>query len=308
MPNFKMLQSVFTQAAALGVLIPNELKNLHDVLNEFVTVADGLVTSADNTGCCDELTVVDAVKVAALSKVVNSFRDQICELNQPSIEVSLSIFDRHGEPYASRVVNLAAAGVSDVVDHAAQAVLLHRAGKNMGSVMDELESALVVYDVIPDEGDWPLSGSTANVRIDLESIDIATGPVYGGATAASGKRALVDRSMLRGAPVHHMCVAYPGGGKFGIPPEATRDGAERLIRELGMVPMNLVVETQELGPDTLPGGCLTVSLPGNAVLVGEISDVMKYAAEHWDLRFRSLHPAEQSEVVDRMVRTVCADR
>ncbi|MDI2144941.1 hypothetical protein KBJ94_23105 [Pseudomonas sp. ITA] len=308
MPNFTMLKSVFTQAAALGVLIPNELKNLPDVLNEFVTVADGLVTSAENTGCCDELTVVDAVKVAALSKVVNSFRDQICELNQPSIEVSLSIFDRHGEPYASRVVNLAAAGVSDVVDHAAQAVLLHRAGKNMGSVMDELESALVVHDVIPDEGDWPLSGSTANVRIDLESIDGATGPVYGGATAASGKRALVDRSMLLGAPVHHMCVAYPGGGKFGIPPEATRDGAECLIRKLGMVPMNLVVETQELGPDTLPGGCLTVSLPGNAVLVGEISDVMKYAAEHWDLRFRSLHPAEQSEVVDRMVRTVCADR
>lgn len=308
MPNFKMLQSVFTQAAALGVLIPNELKNLPDTLNEFVTVADGLVNSADNTGCCDELTVVDAVRVTALSKVVNSFRDEICELSQPSVEVSLSVFDRHGEPYASRVLYLAAAGVTDIVDHAAQAVQLHRAGKNMGSVMDELESALVVYDVIPDEGDWPLSGSTANVRIDLESIDIATGPVYGGATAASGKRALVDRSMLRGAPVHHMYVAYPGGGKFGIPPEATRDGAERLIRELGMVPMNLVVETQELGPDKLPEVSLTVSLPGNAVLIGDISDVVIYAAEHWDLRFRSLHPAEQSEVVDRMVRTVCADR
>lgn len=101
---------------------------------------------------------------------------------------------------------------------------------------------------------------------------------------------------------------YPGGGNFGIPPEATRDGAERLIRELGMVPMNLVVETLTLGPDKLPEFSLTVSLPGNAVLIGEISDVVKYVAEHWDLRFRSLHPAEQSGLVDRMVRTVCADR
>ncbi|MBV7547530.1 hypothetical protein KW849_14655 [Pseudomonas sp. PDM26] len=308
MPNFIMLQSVFTQAAALGILIPDELKKLPGLLDEFISIADGLITSADGTGCCDELTVVDAAKVTELSQVVSSLRDDISTPNLPSIGVSLSIFDCHGEPYASRVVNLAAAGVSDVVDHAAQAVLLHRAGKNMGSVMDELESALVVYDVIPEEGDWPLSGCTANVSIGLESIDIETGPVYGGATASSGKNALVDRSMLRGAPVHHISVAYPGGGKLGIPPEATQDGAERLIRELGLVPLNLVVETQELGTDCVADVRLTVSLPGSAVLIGEISDVVKYAAEHWDLRFRSLHPAEQSELVDRMVRTVGANR
>ncbi|MNG23111.1 hypothetical protein D3C84_1076750 [compost metagenome] len=68
------------------------------------------------------------------------------------------------------------------------------------------------------------------------------------------------------------------------------------------------METQELGTDCVADVRLTVSLPGSAVLIGEISDVVKYAAEHWDLRFRSLHPAEQSELVDRMVRTVGANR
>ncbi|WP_095158167.1 hypothetical protein [Pseudomonas sp. Irchel 3E13] len=300
------LQSLYTSAEAHGITVPGSLKRLPDALHEFLNRAVDLINSADATGCCGESTVVDAEKVQALSELANAFRDDWATANPPSVEVSLSIFDRHGDPYAQRSLPLAAAAVSDIVDHATQAVLLSRSGQPMGSVLDDLESALVTYDVIPEEGEVPLTGCTVEVLIEIESLDIQDGPQYGGAVLASGKRVLVDRGQLPGAPVRLMHVAHPDARKYGIPDEATYDGAERLLRDLKLVPENLKLETRDLQDDSGGEITLSVKLPACAIYIGDLSVVRKYAATHWDLRFHAHSAAEQSEIVDRFVRTACA--
>lgn len=300
------LQSLYASAAAHGITVPDPLKRLPDALHEFVNRAFDLINSADATGCCGALTVVDAEKVQALSELANAFRDDWTMVTPPSVKVSLSIFDRHGDPYTQRSLALAAAGVSDIVDHAAQAVLLNRSGQPMGSVLDELESALVTYDVIPEEGEVPLSGCTVEVIIEVESLDIQNGPQYGGAVLASGKRVLVDRGQLSGSPVRLIHVAHPDASKYGIPDQATYDGAERLIRELKLVPENMKLETCDLQDDSGGEITLTVKLPASAIYIGELSEVRKYAATHWNLRFHAQSAAEQSELVDRFIRIACA--
>lgn len=303
-----LLQQHLQSAIAQGMTVSSALKSLPQLLSDLVGHAVDLVNSANNAGCCDELTVVDSEKVNTLADFLQPLREEGFVPSIPDVEVSVSIFDSHGDVYGHRTVAVVAHGLSDIIDHAAQAVLLHRSDSEMGTVLDELELALITYDVIPDEGGLPLSGCTVEVKLEVASIDIEEGPMYGGAFLDNGKRALVDRSVLQGIPVHQMSVHYPDARKYGIPDEATLDGADRLIRDLGLIPVNLDLKTKDLGDDSGGDICFIVKLPATAVFIGDIGQVEKYSAEHWDLRFQSLSASEQSEVVNRYVRTVCATR
>ena len=64
------------------------------------------------------------------------------------ITVDLNIFNDDGDIVDGTTAELTRDQISDIVDHASQLILLRRAGKDISSVLDELDAALAVADVI----------------------------------------------------------------------------------------------------------------------------------------------------------------
>ncbi len=68
------------------------------------------------------------------------------------ITINLNIFDDAGNQVDSTTCPLTEAQISDIIDHASQAILVRRRFPvEVGNVLDELENALEVCDVINKE-------------------------------------------------------------------------------------------------------------------------------------------------------------
>ena len=68
--------------------------------------------------------------------------------NAKLIPVGLNIFDDDGLVVDAATSDLTVQQISDIVDHASQAVLLRRSGHSIDDVLNELEEALISADVI----------------------------------------------------------------------------------------------------------------------------------------------------------------
>lgn len=69
------LRSFLSAVTASGFPVPAEVLALADSYDAIGKQADDVISSADNTGCSDDLTVVDAEELEALSELINSLRD-----------------------------------------------------------------------------------------------------------------------------------------------------------------------------------------------------------------------------------------
>lgn len=69
------------------------------------------------------------------------------------VNILLNHFDEDGTPVDSDTMDLNEDQISDIVDHAIQAIFLWRKGEieAFENVMFELENALVVYNIIEEE-------------------------------------------------------------------------------------------------------------------------------------------------------------
>ena len=64
------------------------------------------------------------------------------------ITLDLNEFDADGIVVDGSTAQMTREQISDIVDHAAQAILVRRAGGNVDAILDELEEALETYGVI----------------------------------------------------------------------------------------------------------------------------------------------------------------
>lgn len=86
---------------------------------------------------------------------MNKLREELLAI--PSsinmITIDLNVFDDDGNVVDGTTATLSNDQVSDIVDHASQAIILRREGKNFDSVLNELDEALSSSEVIqsPDE-------------------------------------------------------------------------------------------------------------------------------------------------------------
>lgn len=79
----------------------------------------------------------------------------------PKTTLRLNSFDHEGHVASEKIAALSADQLSDIVDHAAQLTLLHREGKELGGVLDELEEALSAADVLPEQSQPPADDQPA---------------------------------------------------------------------------------------------------------------------------------------------------
>lgn len=66
------------------------------------------------------------------------------------LTIDLKIYDNEGIVVDGTTGDVTLAQVSDIVDHASQAILLRRNGKDYEGVLNELEEALVAAGLIED--------------------------------------------------------------------------------------------------------------------------------------------------------------
>jgi hypothetical protein len=64
------------------------------------------------------------------------------------VTVDLNVFDDDGSVVDSTTATMTVGELSDIVDHASQLIILRREGKPFEEVMDELDEALSVAEVI----------------------------------------------------------------------------------------------------------------------------------------------------------------
>ncbi|MBD80298.1 MAG: hypothetical protein CL840_15390 [Crocinitomicaceae bacterium] len=64
------------------------------------------------------------------------------------IDITLNEFDNDGNAVNTHSMEISTAQASDVIAHAAQAIIIRRAGGNIDAVLDELEEALTVSGVL----------------------------------------------------------------------------------------------------------------------------------------------------------------
>ena len=67
---------------------------------------------------------------------------------EQKIRIALNIFDDEANVVDSADILLTVSQISDIVDHAAQLILLQRESRPIGGVLSELEEALEVSGVI----------------------------------------------------------------------------------------------------------------------------------------------------------------
>lgn len=110
-----------------------------------------LHNSADNAGCSDDLTVVSQEGLLAVYREMLAVKG---DLNQ--ITIDLNVIDNAGVVVDATTADLTRAQISDIIDHAAQLVLMSRSGQKeqIDLVHADLEEALIVANVL--EFDPPL--------------------------------------------------------------------------------------------------------------------------------------------------------
>ena len=64
-------------------------------------------------------------------------------------EIVLNVFDDDGNVVDTATSELTVARMADIIDHAAQLIILHRGDKRIGDVLAELDEALSVAGVLP---------------------------------------------------------------------------------------------------------------------------------------------------------------
>lgn len=69
------------------------------------------------------------------------------------ITIDLNIFDDEGNIVDGTTSDLTLNQISDIIDHAAQLILMHRAGQDISEILDNLDEALTVSDVLNDENE-----------------------------------------------------------------------------------------------------------------------------------------------------------
>jgi tRNA pseudouridine-54 N-methylase len=71
------------------------------------------------------------------------------------ITVDLNIFDDDGNVVDGTTSEMTLEQISDVVDHASQLILLHRDGKDISDILDELDEALTASGVLQEADAGP---------------------------------------------------------------------------------------------------------------------------------------------------------
>lgn len=64
------------------------------------------------------------------------------------VDITLNEFDDDGNAVDTHSMEITTAQASDVIDHAAQAIIIRRAGGNIDAILDELEDALSASGVL----------------------------------------------------------------------------------------------------------------------------------------------------------------
>ncbi|MCE6957880.1 hypothetical protein LAZ40_02255 [Cereibacter sphaeroides] len=85
-----------------------------------------------------------------LYRLAREARDALDQGQPEKIAVPLNAFNREGSVIGRTTAELTLPQIADIVDHAAQLVLVRRAGEETNQVLDELEEALTAADVIED--------------------------------------------------------------------------------------------------------------------------------------------------------------
>lgn len=80
-----------------------------------------------------------------------ALRERVRSQDLEKVTLTLNIFDEDGVVVDTAPARLTIAQITDIVDHAAQLILLQRDDKPVGSVLAELEEALAVSNVIEQE-------------------------------------------------------------------------------------------------------------------------------------------------------------
>lgn len=104
----------------------------------------------------DQLDILKAVEGFLANKadhgdqLAGSLRRQLLSVMKApkKIAIDLTVFDAEGNSVDGKTSTMTIDQASDIIDHASQAVTLHRAGRATSAVLNELDEALTVAGVL----------------------------------------------------------------------------------------------------------------------------------------------------------------
>jgi len=114
---------------------------------------NGAFDKSGNFCCEDSEGNPSTIRFFKLTPILTVYSQEIDHVPSSlnSVPINLNVFDELGnmvEGTTSKLTPLSKEQISDIIDHSSQLILTQRSGQKIGTVMAELEEALVVASVI----------------------------------------------------------------------------------------------------------------------------------------------------------------
>jgi hypothetical protein len=281
--------------------IPVEVLAHLNAIDQVCGATQELILSADNEGCCDDLTVISASNV----EVISSLLSGISNTKTPLLCLSLSVRDEDGLVVDTATGEVSLEHLNAIVDTAADLVLAYRKGQSIDDAVERLDSDLCNARLIDEQSPIRVLDAPVLVVLEINTDDgIADAQFESAESADTGKSVLIDTEQLLNAVAVKMSYSFPDSGKYGVPAAATRRGAEAFIKTLGLQYAELDLDATDSGDDSGEVITLTVQLPATAVTETNLDDVREFASLHWDKHFDSLDSDDQVALVNRYVQAI----
>lgn len=310
----QIVRSYFN-AAQLDV--PAQVLAHLDGLDQALEMGLDVILSSDNVGCCEELTVVDAVKVNKFSERLNAVRSGDVnpgfDFPAPSLMLSLSVRDVDGLVVDAAPASVPVKLLESIVDVVADLALTHRNHQSVEEAISQLDADLVAADVIDaiakndsaDPAEMYLAGDNVEVVVELSDDEPLNCLTFESAVLkSSGSSVLVSTSHLDKAAAVAFDICYPDADKYGVPDIAFQAEAEKYLSSLGLKPRHLDLTSTDSGDDGMICCKVTLLLPREAVYEGTTADATAYAEQHFGSNSKAL-PAgsaiDQVHVVNRFI-------
>lgn len=264
-----------------------------------------LINSASQEGCESDLAVIDADCMNQLSHSL--FQARRAVTGSGTITIDLTCQDDLGNEADGATAELTIQGISEIVDHASQVVLNRRDGKSYELALSRLEDALVAHDVVSQAPQSPTSGldmsDCRDVQIEVEDgvllWDEATFP-------GSDEPALLNPKLLANAAVIAYATEYPNADEYGTPDTASQQGAEVLVRQLGLIPTDMTLSAVDRGDDGMGSIHIVVRLPVSGVIAASVDELKAFALEQSGAIYDQLSDADKQARIEQYIEHIMA--